>query len=131
MYIFLFDVIVSIPSVLPAFNKLNEAIELSKNSIFEIIWRPYQLNPNMPIGGINRDEYLKLKFGSKNQASTVYKRIEDEGKLTNINFQFAKIKITPNSFLSHKLLAFAYNRKKQSEVLESLFYHYFILSLNR
>ena len=80
----------------------------------------------MPINGMKRDKYLNFKFGSQEKALSVYKKIEDEGKLENIYFQFDKIKITPNSFLSHKLLAFAYNRKKQSEVLESLFYHYFI-----
>ena len=34
--------------------------------------------------------------------------------------------MTPNSFLSHKLLAYAHNKKKQTEVLELLFYKYFI-----
>ena len=55
----------------------------------------------------------------------MYKKIEDEGKLVNIHFQFKKIKKTPNSFLSHKLLAFAFSKQKQNEVLESIF-NYFI-----
>ena len=43
-----------------------------------------------------------------------------------IYFQFNKIAKTPNSFFSHKLLAYAHNKKKQTEVLELLFYKYFI-----
>ena len=66
----------------------------------------------MPKEGINRDEYLNKKFGGKEQALRIYKNIEDEGKLANIYFQFKKIKITPNSFLSHKLLAFAFKQNR-------------------
>jgi len=80
----------------------------------------------MPLEGIDRNEYLNKKFGGREQAYKVYKRIEDEGKLVNIHFQFKKIKKTPNSFLSHKLLAFAFGKQKQSEVLESIFFNYFI-----
>ncbi len=80
----------------------------------------------MPTKGILRDSYLVVKFGNKDNAESIYKNIEDQGKLENIFFQFNKIKKIPNSFLSHKLLSYAHLKKKQTEVLESLFYHYFI-----
>ena len=80
----------------------------------------------MPLEGIDRNDYLSKKFGGREQAYKVYKRIEDEGRLVNIHFQFKKIKKTPNSFLSHKLLAFAFDKQKQNEVLESIFFNYFI-----
>ena len=90
------------------------------------MWRPFQLNPEMPLNGINRQQYLTSKFGNEDNARSVYQRIEDEGKKNKIYFQFNKIAKTPNSFLSHKLLAYAHNKKKQTEVLELLFYKYFI-----
>ena len=90
------------------------------------MWRPFQLNPEMPLNGIDRQQYLISKFGSEDNARAVYQRIEDEGKKNKIYFQFNKIVKTPNSFLSHKLLAYAHNKKKQTEVLELLFYKYFI-----
>ena len=80
----------------------------------------------MPLKGIKREIYLQSKFGSKDNANLIYKKIADEGKLANIYFQFSKINIIPNSFLSHKLLAYAHRKQKQNEVLESLFYQYFI-----
>ena len=80
----------------------------------------------MPLNGIDRQQYLTSKFGSEDNARSVYQRIEDEGKKNKIYFQFNKISKTPNSFLSHKLLAYAHNKKKQTEVLELLFYKYFI-----
>ena len=80
----------------------------------------------MPPDGMDRQQYLRFKFGSEDNARSVYQRIEDEGKKNKIYFQFNKIAKTPNSFFSHKLLAYAHNKKKQTEVLEILFYKYFI-----
>ena len=80
----------------------------------------------MPYAGMERELYLTSKFGSKENVNSVYKQIEDEGKLNKIYFQFNKIKKTPNTFLSHKLLAFAHTKKKQTKVLELLFYKNFI-----
>jgi len=80
----------------------------------------------MPSDGIDRQQYLKAKFGSEDKARSVYERIENEGKKNKIYFKFNKIKLTPNSFFSHKLLAYAHNKKKQTQVLELLFYKYFI-----
>jgi len=80
----------------------------------------------MPSGGVDRQLYLTSKFGGEDSARSVYKRIEDEGKKNKIYFQFNKIAKTPNSFLSHKLLAYAHNKNKQTDVLELLFYKYFI-----
>ena len=90
------------------------------------MWRPFQLNPEMPPDGMDRQQYLTFKFGNEDNARSVYQRIEDEGKKNKKYFQFNKITKTPNSFFSHKLLAYAHNKKKQTEVLELLFYKYFI-----
>ena len=61
------------------------------------MWRPFQLNPEMELEGMDRELYLTSKFGSKEKAQSIYKRIEDEGKANKIYFQFNKIKKTPNS----------------------------------
>ena len=90
------------------------------------MWRPFQLNPAMPTNGMERQQYLIAKFGSEDNARSIYQNIEDEGKKNKINFQFNKISKTPNSFFSHKLLAYAHNKKKQKDVLELLFYKFFI-----
>ncbi len=80
----------------------------------------------MPSEGMERGLYLTNKFGSKDKAQSIYKQIEEEGKINKIYFQFNKIKKTPNSFFSHKLLAYAHSKQKQTKVLELLFYKYFI-----
>jgi predicted DsbA family dithiol-disulfide isomerase len=112
------------------FNKLKDSIkEFSKND-FNLIWRPFQLNPDMPLNGMERQKYLEAKFNGKKNAVNVYKKIKDVGLINNIYFQFDKIFITPNSFASHKLLALAYKLKVQNKVVETLFYDYFIEGIN-
>ena len=80
----------------------------------------------MPLHGMERERYLNIKFDGKKNAQATYKLIYEKGLENNIHFQFKKIKTTPNSFASHKLLALAYKFKKQTEVVETLFYDYFI-----
>ena len=40
----------------------------------------------MPLEGIDRNDYLSKKFGGKEQAYKVYKRIEDEGRLVTVSY---------------------------------------------
>ena len=105
---------------------LEFAINDFPNNKFDIIWRPFQLNPDISKNGMDRQIYLNKKFGNSYQASSVYKSINEAGKKINIFFQFDKIHKTPNSFASHKLLAFGHKKGKQNQIIESIFYAYFI-----
>ena len=96
------------------------------NIKYNLIWRPFQLNPKMPSEGMDRKKYLEIKFKGKEKASSAYQSIYEAGLKSDIHFQFDKIFKTPNTFSSHKLLALAYKFGKQTEVVETLFYNYFI-----
>jgi len=69
---------------------------------------------------------LNQKFGGSKRASIIYNTINEVGKRIGIYFQFDKIKRTPNTFASHKLLALGHKKDKQNQIIESLFYSYFI-----
>ena len=107
-------------------NQLLSAINSASQFKFDLVWRPFQLNPDMPVEGMERQQYLEVKFGGKQKAKDTYQSIYNEGIENNIHFQFEKIVTTPNSFASHKLLAIAHRLNKQSSVVEALFYSYFI-----
>ena len=108
------------------YNKLQSAINSASEFNFDLVWRPFQLNPDMPNAGMERQQYLEVKFGGKQKAKDAYQSIYNTGIENNIHFQFEKIAKTPNSFASHKLLAIAHRFDKQSSVVEALFYSYFI-----
>ena len=47
---------------------LDRALESRPNHPFTIEWHPFQLNPEMPEGGMDRRAYLEGKFGGKENA---------------------------------------------------------------
>ena len=106
--------------------RLDKSINRRSHVKFKQTWRPFQLNPNIPPDGMDRQEYLVSKFGSVDAAKTIYDNIYEEGLKEGIDFNFDLIEITPNSFNSHRLLALAYEKGLQEKVLDDLFESYFL-----
>lgn len=89
-------------------------------------WRTFQLNPGMPPEGLDRDEYLALKFGGAERAEQIYDAIGKAGESVGIPFAFDKIKRTPNTIQAHRLIRLAARGGKDGDVSEALFRGYFI-----
>lgn len=90
-------------------------------------WLPFQLNPDLPAGGIPRAEYFQRKFGSPNHS---YARVEAVGKTVGIDFAFDKIRVQPNTVNAHRLMHYADQQGRQDEVAEELFRAYFMEGAN-
>ena len=110
--------------------RLEKAIEKSNNLNFNINWHSFQLNPEMPIQGMDRKIYLLKKFGSSSKADDLYSHIKESGISSGINFVFEKITKMPNSFNSHLLIEFAKEKNLQNIIVEELFKAYFLLGKN-
>ena len=93
-------------------------------------WHPFQLNPDLPTGGVPRKEYLEAKFGGPARAKEIYARVEAAGKRAGIEFAFDAIAVQPNTIDAHRLLHFADERGRQDEVAETLFTRYFLEGAN-
>jgi predicted DsbA family dithiol-disulfide isomerase len=83
-------------------------------------WRPFQLNPDMPAGGMNRKDYLRLKFGSDSGGER-YKHVIAAGLEEGIPFDFGAIRRTPNTILAHRLIRRAETDGNQDAMVEALF----------
>ena len=59
--------------------RLEKAIKKSNNLNFSINWHSFQLNPEMPIQGMDRKVYLIKKFGSSSKADELYSHIKESG----------------------------------------------------
>lgn len=92
----------------------------------EISWRPFQLNPEMPHDGMERSAYLALKFGGAERADDLYAPIREAGDAEGIAFAFERIRRTPNTLLSHRLIRHAGDYGRQDAVVEGLFAAYFV-----
>jgi predicted DsbA family dithiol-disulfide isomerase len=92
----------------------------------EIGWRPFQLNPTMAPEGMERAAYLKAKFGDANRISGVYDRVREAGEGEGIAFAFDRIRRTPNTVDSHRLIRWGAGAGRQDQVVEALFRRYFL-----
>jgi predicted DsbA family dithiol-disulfide isomerase len=91
-----------------------------------ITWRPFQLNPTMPLDGMDRATYLKAKFGSLEAFDRMEEQLLAAGTDEQIPFAFEKIQRTPNTLAAHRLVWYAAQQGKQDEVVEALFRGYFL-----
>jgi predicted DsbA family dithiol-disulfide isomerase len=89
-------------------------------------WCAFQLNPDMPAQGMDRQLYLQLKFGNASSAARIYRDIKAVGEEEDLPFAFDTIERTPNTIQSHRLIRFAGPRGCQGAVVEGLFGAYFL-----
>jgi len=90
-----------------------------------VTWRPFQLNPTMPLDGMDRTTYLKAKFGSLEVFGRMEEQLLAAGADEQIPFAFEKVARTPNTFMAHRLIWYAEQQGCQDAVVESLFRGYF------
>ncbi len=92
-----------------------------------IRWLPFQLNPGIPAGGVDRRSYLEEKFGGPERAREIYARVEAAGRDVGIPFRFEKIDRQPNTSDAHRLIAWAQAVAPASadRLVERLFQAYF------
>lgn len=102
--------------------RLEDALKMRPELKADIRWRAYLLNPTMPRGGIDRQLYLKQKFGEA--ANAVYDRIAMAGKEAGISFRFDAIGKTPETSAIHTLLIAA--GKSSFSLSERFFQAYFL-----
>ena len=82
----------------------------------EISWEPYQINPTIRSDGLERRQYLEEKFGDSDQAYQIQNSLVRSGIEAGINFSFEKIKVTPNTLNSHRLIHFGSKKKILSNI---------------
>lgn len=106
-------------------SNLDRALEKVGDHPFEIEWHPFQLNPDMPLEGMDRREYLETKFGGKDNAVRVYGQIADAAEAAGVDIDFAGIKRTPNTLNAHRAIHWAGIEGRQTLMVNALFKAYF------
>ena len=106
--------------------RLFNALAEFKDRKFEVEYAPFLLNPDMPLAGIKRSDYLVMKFGSKENAQPMYDRMTEQAKSEKLKFKLNDIQITPSTILSHILIDLSKGMKEQNSIVENIFKTYFI-----
>ena len=107
-------------------SRLKKAISSFSKINFNIEHVPFQLNPDMPLQGIDRRDYLNLKFGGPENAQQMYDHMTSQAQTENLNFNLNLIKKTPNTIKSHILIKFSEKFDLQEQIKEQIFTAYFI-----
>jgi predicted DsbA family dithiol-disulfide isomerase len=106
--------------------RFERALALRPNANVDIRWRPFLLNPDMPPDGIDRRLYLESKFGSQHRVQRVFAAVTAAGQAEGIEFRFDRIRRTPSTIHSHRLIRLAALLGRQMETVEGLYRAYFV-----
>ncbi len=96
----------------------------------EIRWRPFQLDPAIPPGGLDRTEYMERKFGNSGRIAQTHDMLTRLGADAGISFAFDRINRAPNTLNAHRLVRWAASAGKQAEIVDRLFRAYFTEGLD-
>jgi len=91
-------------------------------------WLPFQLNPDLPVEGIPRQQYIERKFGPG--GGRKYDHVAQVGKTVGIDFAFDNITVQPNTVNAHRLIHYATTQGRDDAVAENIFTAYFIEGAN-
>lgn len=93
----------------------------------ELRWRAFELNPGAPKvapEAVDYAERLAAKYGtSHEQGQAFIDRMVAAGASRGLELRFDRIRPS-NTFNAHRLLAFAYEHERQTELKEALFHAY-------
>jgi predicted DsbA family dithiol-disulfide isomerase len=88
-------------------------------------WHPFQLNPQLQVGGMSRADYLQQKFGSADPAP-IYARVKQAAAQVALDLPVEGIKKQPNTALAHSIISAAADAEQQERIVEALFKAYFV-----
>ena len=105
---------------------------LKDQAEFEIHFQPYELNPQMKIGGANAIEYLSNKYGiSEQQVKANQAKIRERAAAAGFHFHPEGRKKVYNTFDAHRLLYWAgheHGLASQHRLKKEFFNTYFCLA---
>lgn len=107
---------------------LEAALAAEPDHPFAIQWHPFQLNPDMPAGGMDRQAYLQAKFGGAEGATRAYAPVAEHAKAAGLNLDLDGISRTPNTLDAHRLIHWAGIEQRQHQAVTALFEAYFVHS---
>jgi predicted DsbA family dithiol-disulfide isomerase len=107
--------------------RLTAALELLGSEIdIQVIWKPYELNPDMPPGGMERRSYYAAKFGSAAGADHLIANISANARGDGLAIDYDAITRVPNTITAHRLIWFAGQFGLQDALVDGLFRAYFV-----
>jgi predicted DsbA family dithiol-disulfide isomerase len=90
-----------------------------------VVWRPFELNPDVPVEGVDRETYMAAKMPDQARLQQAHAELERLGEASGIRFRFELISRIPNTRRSHLLIAHAARSGLQAAIKDRLMRAYF------
>jgi predicted DsbA family dithiol-disulfide isomerase len=90
-----------------------------------VVWRPFELNPDVPVEGVDRETYMAAKMPDQARLEQAHAELERLGEASGIRFRFELISRIPNTRRSHLLIAHAARSRLQAAVKDRIMRAYF------
>lgn len=105
--------------------RFEKALSLRPGARADIHWRPFLLNPDIPVEGIDRRAYLDRKFGGPSRVQRIHGAVAAAGRAEGIEFAFDRITRAPNTLNSHRMIRFAGGLGREAATVEAIYHAYF------
>lgn len=106
--------------------RLEQALRKRLDVPRAVHWRPFLLNPAMPMTGMAQDEYMIYRFSTLERARHIYQTLEETGRGLGISFNFEAMKRAPNTINAHRLVMKGREFDIEDRLVEGLFQAYFL-----
>ncbi len=118
---------ISCPWCIVGYKRLEQAIEKIADQIeVDVHWHPFELNLDLHQGGVNLRDYLMQRYGTTEEQSVqIRNNLTELGKEVGFVFNFSDSMNVYNTRDAHKLIAWAAESGKQTEMKLALFKAYF------
>ncbi len=91
----------------------------------QVHWRPFELNPDLPPGGIDRRTYRTQKFGSWERSLKLDAQVIEAAAGDGIVFDYDRQPRTPNTRAAHRLVWLAQHAVDATPLADAIFRAYF------
>jgi predicted DsbA family dithiol-disulfide isomerase len=111
-------------------SSLFDAMErLPQGKETEVRWHAFQLNPHIGPEGEDYREVMIRKLGGPEQFAARLRQYNEYGKIYGLNFNMEFVSYTPNTTLSHQLIAIT-PVELQKQLIDMLYTAYFEKGIN-
>ena len=101
--------------------RLYRALQERPDVEAEVVWRPFQLQPDLPREGLPWDEVIRTKFGGPERARMMFQHVAAAGAEDGLAFNFDAIPAHPNTRDAHRLVLLAQQAGVGRQMSEALF----------
>lgn len=91
----------------------------------EVRWRPFQLQPDLPRGGLPWEDFVERKFGGWERARPMFAHVARAGEEEGIRFDFERVASAPNTAAAHGLILEASRDGRLWEAADAVYRAYF------